>query len=141
MKDGSHNHVALAEKFNADEARVNWHDETLWWVRQKRDKQAWQLPEWEQLRDKASEIKLHTLSNLHDYLLQFEQNAQRHGITVHWAADAQEHNTIVHSILQKHGAFGTGSLRILVVTNGCTSVGGQPSGLSVGGEGCTQGQR
>src|SRR5882757_2078300 len=104
MKDGSHNHVALAEKFNADEARVNWHDETLWWVRQKRDKQAWQLPEWEQLRDKASEIKLHTLSNLHDYLLQFEQNAQRHGITVHWAADAQEHNTIVHSILQKHGA-------------------------------------
>ena len=104
MKDGPHNHVDLAEQFNADEARVNWHDETLWWVRQKRDKAAWQVPEWEQLREMASQVKYHTLSNLHDYLLQFEQNAIANGITVHWAADAQEHNTIVHGILQKHGA-------------------------------------
>ena len=104
MKDGPHNHVELAEQFNADEPRVNWHDETLWWVRQKRDKAAWTLPEWEQLRETASQVKHHTLSNLHDYLRQFEQNAIANGVTVHWAADAQEHNTIVHGILQKHNA-------------------------------------
>ncbi len=104
MKEDHHNHVELSEQFNADEARVNWHDETLWWVRQKRDKAAWQIPEWEELRDTASGIKQHVLSNLHDYLLEFERNAQRNGIKVHWAADAQEHNDIVLGILKEHGA-------------------------------------
>jgi len=95
-------HAALSEVFNKDEERVNWHDETLWWVRQKRDKAAWTLPEWEQLREAASAIKMNTLSDLNAYLKEFEKNAQRNGITVHWALDSQEHNAIVHSILQKH---------------------------------------
>jgi L-lactate dehydrogenase complex protein LldF len=30
---------------------VNWHDETLWWIRLKRDKAAHNIPEWEQLRE------------------------------------------------------------------------------------------
>ena len=52
--------------FNKDEARVDWHDETLWWIRQKRDKAAWSIgEEWEPLRETASQIKDHTLSNLH----------------------------------------------------------------------------
>lgn len=96
------NHVALSEQFNADEARVNWHDETLWWIRQKRDKAAWQLPEWEQLRETASQVKHNVLSDLYDYLLQFEQQAQRNGAVIHWAADDKEHNEIVHSILRRH---------------------------------------
>ncbi|MBS1567716.1 MAG: lactate utilization protein [Bacteroidetes bacterium] len=104
MTNTPHTHPELSEVFNADEARVNWHDETLWWVRQKRDKAAWTLPEWEQLREAASQIKHHTLSNLHDYLAEFEKNAQANGVIVHWAADAQEHNTIVHGILKKHNA-------------------------------------
>src|SRR6187402_2082040 len=95
-------HAALSEQFNRDEARVDWHDKTLWFIREKRDKAAWQIPEWEQLRETASQIKNHVLSNLHSYLLQFEKNAQQHGITVHWAATPEEHNTIVHSIIQKH---------------------------------------
>ena len=61
-------HAALSEKFIADEARTDWHDETLWFVRQKRDKAAHDLPEWEQLREWASQIKNHTLSNLEKYL-------------------------------------------------------------------------
>jgi len=59
-------HPELSDKFNADELRVDWHDETLWWIRQKRDKAAWKLPEWEDLRESASEIKHNTLSNLHE---------------------------------------------------------------------------
>jgi L-lactate dehydrogenase complex protein LldF len=96
-------HAALAEEFNANEPRVNWHDETLWWVRQKRDKMAWSIPEWEQLRETASRIKHNVLGNLHAYLEEFERNAQQNGAIVHWAADAEEHNRIVLSLLQQQG--------------------------------------
>jgi len=99
MEQSTKDHAELAREFNRDEERVNWHDETLWWIRQKRDKIAHQVPEWESLREAASQIKNNVLSNLHNYLLQFEQNAQANGIEVHWAADAIEHNRIVHQII------------------------------------------
>jgi L-lactate dehydrogenase complex protein LldF len=95
-------HAALADEFNKDEPRVNWHDETLWWVRQKRDKAAHKVPEWEQLRETASQIKDNVLSNLSEYLQQFEAAATANGITIHWAADAAEHNAIILSILRRH---------------------------------------
>jgi L-lactate dehydrogenase complex protein LldF len=96
-------HAALAEKFIADEPRTNWHDQTLWFVREKRDKAAHGLPEWEQLREWGSQIKNNTLSNLSDYLKEFEQKATANGIQVHWAADAKEHNEIIYEIILKHG--------------------------------------
>jgi L-lactate dehydrogenase complex protein LldF len=96
-------HSELASIFNQDEPRVDWHDETLWWVRQKRDIQAHKLPEWELLRETASQIKNNVLSNLSEYLEQFEANAINNGIIVHWAADAKEHNQIVHRLLQERG--------------------------------------
>lgn len=96
-------HSVLANEFNSDEDRVNWHDETLWWIRQKRDKTVNQVPGWENLRETASQIKNNVLSNLHDYLLQFEKNAIANGIEVHWAADAAGHNRIVHQLLNKAG--------------------------------------
>src|SRR5678815_783432 len=85
-------HATLSEQFNADEARVNWHDETLWWIRQKRDKAAHTLSEWEQLRETASQIKFNVLSNLSEYLTEFEARAKANGAIIHWAADAKEHN-------------------------------------------------
>ena len=99
MKD----HAELAEIFNKDVDRVDWHDETLWWIRTKRDIAVHKLPEWEQLREAASQIKFNVLSNLSQYLKQFEENARANGIVVHWAKDAKEHNAIVHSLLQQHG--------------------------------------
>ena len=98
MKD----HATLAGKFIADEPRTDWHDETLWFVREKRDKAVRQVPEWEQLRQLASQIKDHTLSNLDNYLAAFEKNAQANGITVHWAADGAEHNAIILQIIHEH---------------------------------------
>jgi L-lactate dehydrogenase complex protein LldF len=103
MSHSDKDHPELAERFNADEPRVNWHDETLWWVRVKRDKAARSIPEWEQLRETASRIKNNVLANLSGYLVQFEEQATRNGITVHWAKDAKEHNAIVLGLLQKHG--------------------------------------
>ena len=102
MKQTGKDHATLAGQFNADEDRVNWHDDTLWFIRQKRDKAAHSFPEWEAHREMASQIKNNVLSNLHDYLIQFEANAKQNGITVHWASDANEHNEIVCSILKEH---------------------------------------
>lgn len=99
----SPDHATLADKFNRDEPRVDWHDQTLWFIRKKRDKAAWQVSNWEELRETASQIKNNVLSNLKSYLLEFEKNAQQNGITVHWAADAEEHNKIVHEIISKAG--------------------------------------
>lgn len=93
-------HAENAEKFIADEARTDWHDETLWMIRSKRDKAANTLPEWESLRQAASDIKDHTLDELDVYLELFEKNASINGVKIHWAMDAEEHNKIVLSILR-----------------------------------------
>ncbi|MES3035662.1 MAG: lactate utilization protein B [Gemmatimonadota bacterium] len=102
--DGNVDHAAAAELFTADAVRTTWHDDALWWVREKRDRAAASLPEWEALRECASQIKEHTLTHLDTYLEQFEAEAVRNGITVHWARDAAEHNGIVHRILADAGA-------------------------------------
>jgi len=96
-------HSEAASVFNKDVPRVDWHDETLWFVREKRDKAAHQIPEWELLRETASQIKNNVLSDMHNYLQEFEANALKNGVIVHWAADGAEHNKIVHSILEKNG--------------------------------------
>ncbi len=97
-------HAEEAKKFNKDEAKVNWHDKALWFVRQKRDRIAHDVKGWEELRSLASAIKANVLSNLDDYLVAFEANAKKNGIIVHWAANANEHNAIVLDILKKHNA-------------------------------------
>ena len=95
-------HSEEATAFLKDEKRAAWHDETLWFVRAKRDKAAHKVADWEKLRDTASKIKDHVLSNLDALLTQFEAKAKANGITVHWAADADEHNQIVYDILTKN---------------------------------------
>jgi L-lactate dehydrogenase complex protein LldF len=95
-------HAEAAEEFIKDEARTDWHDETLWYVRAKRDLAVHGIPEWEQLREWASQIKNHTLSDLNNYLSSFEKNALANGIKIHWAADAEEHNKIIHTIIKEN---------------------------------------
>lgn len=95
-------HATAAQTFIQNEARTDWHDQSLWWVRQKRDIAGKAIPEWETLRELASQIKHNVLANLDEYLEEFEKNAIVNGAYVHWAADAEEHNRIIHSILQKH---------------------------------------
>lgn len=97
-------HAKLAEIFNKDEAKVNWHDKALWYVREKRDTAAHNVKGWEYLRDLASGIKANVLSNLDNYLVEFEKNAQQNGIEVHWASNAEEHNKIVLKILTQNNA-------------------------------------
>lgn len=96
-------HTAAANKFIADTQQVQWHDKTLWLVREKRDRMAMAIPEWEQLRDTAARIKMHTLTHLDRYLETFAQKAESNGAVVHWAKDAEEHNQIVLEILKEKG--------------------------------------
>ena len=96
-------HSSKAAQFVGNEERVTWHDQILWNSRVKRDVASRDVPEWEDLRQLASDIKDNVLSNLEEYLLEFEKNALNNGIKVHWAVDGEEHNRIVHSIIEQSG--------------------------------------
>jgi len=97
-------HSKLASIFNKDEKRVDWHDKALWFVRHKRDLSVHNVKGWEELRNLGHGIKAHMLSNLDNYLIQFEENAKKNGVEVHWAANAEEHNKIVLQILKDNNA-------------------------------------
>ena len=96
-------HPEKASAFVADGVRLRWHDQAVWFLREKRDRASAAVPDWEPLRQLASRIKAHTLSRLADYLEEFERNARALGATVHWARDASEHNRIVHGLLSARG--------------------------------------
>jgi len=94
-------HAGRAAAFVGNGARLHWHDQAVWFVRNKRDVARGFIPEWEELRSLGSQIKAHTLSRLPEYLEQFERNAAAAGAKVHWARDAEEHNRIVHGLLRE----------------------------------------
>ena len=71
-----------AARFIAAPEHEKMHDERLWDLRQKRDREMHCIPEWEELRSLASAIKEHTLTHLDVYLDQFEANARSNGIHV-----------------------------------------------------------
>ncbi|HNO61504.1 MAG TPA: LUD domain-containing protein, partial [Plasticicumulans sp.] len=62
------------------------------------------MPEFEQLRDAARDLKNHILEHLDFYLETFEANVKRRGGHVHWARDAEEARAIVLDICRKAGA-------------------------------------
>ncbi len=62
------------------------------------------LPEFEQLRDTAKDIKDHALANLDFYLEEFEANVARSGGKVHWCGTAEEARDAVLAICQAAGA-------------------------------------
>ena len=95
------NHAQNAQKFLSDKKMAKWHNQALWFVRQKRDNAVKSIDEWEALRQKAKEIKSHTLRYLRYYLQEFEKNAISNGIEVYWASDANECNEIVYKLIKQ----------------------------------------
>ncbi len=63
-----------------------------------------ELPDWENLRQIAHDIKKHTIENLDYYLELFEKNATENGIKVLWAKDATEARAYVLDIAKKSNA-------------------------------------
>ncbi|MEW6073236.1 MAG: LutB/LldF family L-lactate oxidation iron-sulfur protein [Planctomycetota bacterium] len=63
-----------------------------------------EVPDWEELRQRAARIKREALNGLHHYLEQFAANAETAGAEIHWARDAAEACAIVSSIARRIGA-------------------------------------
>lgn len=97
------NQVKSGKEFIRQTEHRESHDRCLWAARMRRDKTASGIPEWEEMRELASQIKRHTLAHLDGYLEEFAEKAEQNGIHVHWAEDAEEHNRIVYGILSGHG--------------------------------------
>lgn len=64
-------------------------------VQNRRDIAAASVPEWEELRSRAANIKRHSLSTLAETLEIFEANAEARGARVHWATDAEDARKII----------------------------------------------
>lgn len=62
------------------------------------------IPEWEDLRQDASNLRDHVLDHLDTYLETFVTQAQAHGSQVHPARDAQEVGQILQEIVAMTGA-------------------------------------
>src|ERR1700759_3419885 len=62
------------------------------------------LPEFEQLRDTARDIKNHTLAHLDFYLEAYEAKVLAAGGQVHWCADADAARAVVLEICENAGA-------------------------------------
>ena len=62
------------------------------------------LPEFDQIRDAARDIKDHVLSNLDTYLELYEEKVIENGGYVHWARDAEEACSIIAEICKASGA-------------------------------------
>ena len=97
-------HAKKARQFLSDEPRADWQDKALWAVRRKRDVAAGSVKEWEQLREQASQIRENVLSNLAEYLLQFEQAAQQNGVQVCWAENDRQFNETILRIIRDNQA-------------------------------------
>lgn len=67
-----------------------------------REQRVAEMPNWEELRQTASDIRLHTLTHLDFYLEQLEERVTAAGGKVHWARDAAEAREIVLQIARQH---------------------------------------
>lgn len=73
-------------------------------IRNKRNIRVSEMPDWEDLRTSASQIKHYTMSHLPQLLRQMEENVTKHGGIVHWAKDKAEANAIILRLLQEKQA-------------------------------------
>lgn len=72
-------------------------------IRERRAGAVAELPEWEELRERARAIKAHTLARLDHYLEEFVAKARAAGVTVHWARDAAEACQIIGGLAADTG--------------------------------------
>jgi L-lactate dehydrogenase complex protein LldF len=63
-----------------------------------------EVPGFERLRDRAREVKRHTIEHLDYYLAQFADQVEQNGGRVYWASTAQEVCQIVVDIAHRSGA-------------------------------------
>lgn len=93
--------IAARDALKNDQLRRNVRNATDI-IRAKRALRVEEMPDWQQLRQAASDIKSHTLAHLDHYLEQFERNCEQAGGKVHWARDADEANAIAIALIKQY---------------------------------------
>ncbi|MCX8514128.1 MAG: lactate utilization protein B [Burkholderiales bacterium] len=93
-------HSNSAAKYLNSSDRAKKVDGSIWFLKQARDSMINSDDVFQNLRTVASNIKNKTLANLDEYLLQFEANAIKNNIKIHWAANNTEFNNIVLKIIK-----------------------------------------
>jgi L-lactate dehydrogenase complex protein LldF len=73
-------------------------------LRQQKKLASDELGNWEEWRERARAIRLHTIAHLDYYLEQFIENARAQGTHIHFAATADEAVEIAMEIAEKSGA-------------------------------------
>lgn len=68
-----------------------------------RNNAAADLPEWEELRTRAREIKAHTIERLDEYLAMFADSVEKAGGKVVWASTAQEASDYIVALARDKG--------------------------------------
>jgi L-lactate dehydrogenase complex protein LldF len=69
---------------------------------QKRTDKVSQMPYWEELRHQAHAVKRQVMEHLDEHLVTFEEQCEKNGIRVHWAADSEEARQIVLQIAEEN---------------------------------------
>jgi L-lactate dehydrogenase complex protein LldF len=78
-------------------SRAAWHS------LEKRAELVAKIPNWEEMRKKAHQIKREVINRLSENLDTFETNARQRGIKVFRAKDAREANRLAEEIARRHG--------------------------------------
>jgi len=68
-----------------------------------RERAAEAVGDWEELRERARQIKSHTIDNLDYYLEMLERNVTSHGGQVYFATDARDANDYVLGLVKSRG--------------------------------------
>jgi L-lactate dehydrogenase complex protein LldF len=119
---------AAARKALADsQLRLNLQHATTT-IRDKSGRVIAELPDWQELRDAGSALKASVMAQLPALLEELESRVTEAGGTVHWAADANEANAIVTSLVQA-----TGHQRVIKVKSMATQEIGLNEALEAAG--------
>ncbi|GLZ00143.1 lactate utilization protein B [Actinoplanes sp. NBRC 103695] len=112
---GDESFPAAAKKaLGNDQLRRNLNHATTT-IRGKSGRVIAELPDWEQLRLAGSAIKADTMARLPELIEELESRVTAAGGVVHWAADANEANTIVTDLVRA-----TGSPRVIKIKSMAT---------------------
>ena len=68
----------------------------------KRKERVREIPEWEELRDRAHELKKQVIENLGTYLEQLEEKVDANGGRVFWASDGREASDYILGLAKRH---------------------------------------
>lgn len=91
----------VKDKTNNSQLRANLANATKVLQANRKKTISTKITDWQGLRDKAKNVKNNALINLKEIILEFEQNATKNGMKVHYANTKEDACKIILSIMQE----------------------------------------